>query len=172
MIKHFGYIVLIAIMLGACSSSRRQQQSTASASTEHVIEQKYVTDTALYYSRGACFGMCPIFELTVMRDGKAIYQGKNHVDRIGRYEAQISYNDVQEVVAKAKEIGYFDMQSAYDNDKVQDLPNINTGINHNGVLHRVRNRYKGPASLQKLYSTLDTMIAKQNWKPVGKLQED
>jgi len=171
MMKRFLFIPLAALLLAACSSSRKKQQSEV-ASVQPVIEQKYVTDTALYYSRGACFGMCPIFELTVMRNGKATYLGKNHVDRIGRYEAQISYSDVQEVVAKAKEIGYFQLQGVYDSDKVQDLPNITTGINADGILYRVRNRYKGPAALQKLYSTLDTMIAKQNWKPVGKLQED
>lgn len=172
MIKRFVYTALIAAILVACSSSRKAQQSAASASVEHIVENKYVTDTALYYSRGACFGMCPIFEFTVMRDGKAVYIGKNHVDRIGRFEAQVSYSDVEQVVSKATQIGYFEMQEVYDNDKVQDLPNINTGINSNGKLYRVRNRYKGPASLQQLYKELDSLMARQAWKPVGKLPQD
>jgi hypothetical protein len=59
------------------------------------------------------------------------------------------------------------MQSVYDNENVHDLPDIKTGIAHHGTLHRVRNRYKGPASLRVLYAELDSLIEKQEWKPVG-----
>ena len=63
------------------------------------------------------------------------------------------------------------MNSVYDNDKVHDLPDIITGLSHDGSLHRVRNRYKGPASLRMLYAELDTLIEHQTWKLIGVNQE-
>ncbi len=167
----FGIFIYLACLLAACSSKKNHVQPvlpTAAVAEVHEM----VSDTMLYYSRGACFGMCPIFELTVMKDGRAFYLGKNHVDRIGRFQAMVSYTDVQQVLSKAKEIGYFELKAEYDNESVHDLPDIITGVAHEGKLHRVRNRYKGPAALRMLYTELDSLIEKQDWKPFGSLKQE
>jgi hypothetical protein len=162
----FGILIALSLLLAACSSKKNPVQAVEEKVAEAQANQ-VSTDTMLYYSRGACFGMCPIFDLTVMKDGRAVYLGKNHVDRIGRFQATVSYADIEQVVHKANEIGYFELQPVYDNENVQDLPNIKTGIAHHGKLHSVRNRYKGPAALRMLYIQLDSLIEKQAWKPVG-----
>jgi len=107
-----------------------------------------------------------------MKDGKASYLGKNHVDRIGRYEASVSFSDIQAIQAKAREIGYFELLPVYDNESVHDLPNIITGISDGKHVHRVRNRYKGPGALRYLYTELDSLIERQSWKASGNLQQD
>jgi hypothetical protein len=162
----FGIFICLISLLFACSSKKNQVQPVVSTAAVTRVEEM-VSDTMLYYSRGACFGMCPIFELTVMKDGRAVYLGKNHVDRIGRFQAMVSYTDVQQVLSKANEIGYFELKSVYDNENVHDLPDIITGISHEGKLHRVRNRYKGPAALRMLYTEMDSLIERQDWKPSG-----
>jgi hypothetical protein len=166
-----GLVIFLFSLLFACSSKKNQVQPVVSPVATAEVQQS-VTDTMLYYSRGACFGMCPIFELTLMKDGRAVYLGKNHVDRIGRYQALVSYTDVQQVIAKANEIGYFELKSEYDNENVHDLPDIKTGIAHDGKLHHVRNRYKGPAALRMLYTELDSLIEKQDWKPSGSTKQE
>ena len=103
---------------------------------------------------------------------ESFYLGKNHVDRIGRFQAIIDYSDMAPVLQKANEIGYFELNGVYDNEGIQDLPNIITAIANNGKLHRVRNRYKGPAALRMLYIELDTLIAKQTWTPVTVIKQD
>ena len=161
----FAFFICVACVVVACSSRKNQVQPVVPVVVVQELNE-VVSDTMLYYSRGACFGMCPIFELTVMKDGRATYVGKNHVDRIGRFQALINYSDIAPVLQKANDIGYFELNAAYDLEAVQDLPNIITAIANNGKLHRVRNRYKGPAALRMLYTELDTMIARQAWSPV------
>ena len=168
-------ILLFATFLSAivsCSSSRRDAQSQAPVAVVQEPENKSAADTAIFYSRGACFGMCPIFELVVMKDGSASYLGKNHVDRIGRYEARVSFGDIQVIQNKAREMGYFELLPVYDNESVHDLPDIITGINDGKHVHRVRNRYKGPAGLRSLYAELDSLIERQTWKAAGSLPKD
>jgi len=160
----FAIFIWLASVLFACSARKNQVQPVVPVvAVQEVVE--VVSDTMLFYSRGACFGMCPIFELTVMKDGRAVYIGKNHVDRIGRFQAVINYTDVAPVLQKAKDIGYYELNAVYDNEAVQDLPNITTAIATNGKLHWVRNRYKGPTALRMLYAELDSMIARQAWSP-------
>ena len=167
----FGIFICLSSLLFACSSKKNQVQPVIPVVALEDVKE-VVTDTMLYYSRGACYGMCPIFELTVMKDGRAFYLGKNHVDRIGRFQAIIDYSDMAPVLQKANEIGYFELNGVYDNEGIQDLPNIITAIANNGKLHRVRNRYKGPAALRMLYIELDTLIAKQTWTPVTVIKQD
>lgn len=169
------FVFAVVVCLFAACNRKHVQTPVVAASAEVVVVDTpavkstpiAATDTLLYYSRGACFGMCPIFELTVMKDGRSIYVGKNHVDRIGGFNANVRLSEVEHVLKKAEEIGYFQMNHVYDNEKVHDLPNIITGIEHEGQLHRVLNRYKGPASLQRLYAELDTLIERQQWQPIG-----
>ncbi len=162
----FGIFICLSSLLFACSSKKNQVQPVIPVVAAEEVKE-VVTDTMLYYSRGACYGMCPIFELTVMKDGRAFYLGKNHVDRIGRFQAIIDYSDMAPVLKKANDIGYFELNGVYDNEGVQDLPNIITAIANNEKLYRVRNRYKGPAALRMLYAELDTMIARQTWSPIA-----
>jgi hypothetical protein len=164
-------VLSISVTIVSCMKQRKAPQAEPITQRSQPPVVTVGNDTMLYYSRGACFGMCPIFELTVMRDGRATYVGKNHVDRIGRYQSRVSYTDVEHVMSKAKEIGYFEMQPVFDNENVHDLPDIKTAIAHEGKLHRVRNRYKGPASLRYLYNELDSLIEKQQWQPTGSNQE-
>ena len=162
----------LIIGIASCSSSRREAQAQVTPSVVQETETKSPSDTAISYSRGACFGMCPIFDLVVMKDGKASYLGKNNVNRIGRFEAQVSFSDIQLIQSKAREIGYFELLPVYDNESVHDLPNIITGISDGKHVHRVRNRYKGPAALRYLYTELDSLIERQSWKAAGNLQKD
>ena len=161
----------VLLVLFSCTKQRKAPQAEPITQRSQPPTLPVGTDTMIYYSRGACFGMCPIFELTILNNGRAVYTGKNHVDRIGRFTAQVSFSDVKHVLHKAEEIGYFQMNTAYDNDKVHDLPDITTYVAHEGTLHKVRNRYKGPASLRFLYNELDTLIEKQQWQPSGSNQE-
>jgi hypothetical protein len=162
----------LIIGIASCSSSRREAQAQMTPSVVQETETKSPSDTAISYSRGACFGMCPIFDLVVMKDGKASYLGKNNVNRIGRFEARVSFSDIQLIQSKAREIGYFELLPVYDNEGVHDLPNITTGISDGKHVHRVRNRYKGPAALRYLYTELDSLIERQSWKAAGNLQQD
>jgi len=162
----------LIIGIAACSSSRREAQAQVTPSVVQETETKSASDTAISYSRGACFGMCPIFDLVVMKDGKASYLGKNNVNRIGRFEARVSFSDIQLIQSKAREIGYFELLPVYDNEGVHDLPNITTSISDGKHVHRVRNRYKGPAALRYLYTELDSLIERQSWKAAGNLQQD
>lgn len=122
-------------------------------------------DTLLFYQRGACFGMCPIFDLVVYESGRAVYLGKNYVDRIGVYQTTIDPTALQKIRTTADAIGYFGLQESYDNPHVTDLPTTVTMIaSGEGKLKTVANRYKGPAGLRTLYEELDKMVEAQDWK--------
>lgn len=170
-------IFLGAFLIALLSVSCKEKKETASTSlptTEEIAKaeaeataaavEQAKKDTFLVYHRGACFGMCPIFNLVVYQDGHAIYEGRNHVNRIGTYQTQINPAALQKVIDAANKIGYFSLQDSYDNPHVTDLPTILTGISKDGKVKMVANRYHGPQGLKFLYDELDQMIEVQDWQ--------
>ena len=153
---------------GKISGSSKGETAVIRDTVIVITEAKVTEDSVfLLYSRTPCFGMCPVFELKVLKSGKAIYNGKNFTDRIGSYQSQWTETTLQRIEFVADSIGYFSFDEKYDNDKVTDLPSIHTSLLHNGRLKVVSNRYKGPKDLHTLYKELDAMIEKSAWKPVG-----
>lgn len=168
----FVILIILALFAGACAKKKAVavKEEPAVNTTEEVklppvSEVNLDKDTLLFYQRGACFGMCPIFDLVVYQNGRAVYNGKNYVDRIGIYQTTIDPTALQKIRSTADGIGYFGLQESYDNPHVTDLPTTVTMIaNQDGELKVVANRYKGPAGLRVLYEELDKMIEAQDWK--------
>ena len=44
---------------------------------------------------GACFGFCPIYKLTVYPDGRAVYTGKQFVEREGEFAFQLTPEELK-----------------------------------------------------------------------------
>ena len=164
-------IILLVLIISFCSACHQKhamaETTPVAAPTEAAVAEVLaipVIDTFLVYNRGACFGMCPIFNLVIYTDGKAVYEGKNFVDRIGFYQATVDAAALQKITSTAESIGYFGLDAIYDDNGVTDLPSTLTGIRKDGKLKMVTNRYRGPKSLKTLYDELDALIAKQQWK--------
>lgn len=124
------------------------------------VEEGLVID----YRRGACFGTCPIFSLKIYDNGRAIYTGKNFVEMIGTYYSNFSKSEIDEIFSTAENIGFFDMDSVYDNPHITDLPTVYCTLVKNGVAKQVNNRYNGPKELRKLYSIMDELILQHKWE--------
>jgi hypothetical protein len=158
---------LIVCALAACKSKKENVAVATPPPTPQVVETpKPAADSVLItYQRTPCFGMCPVFNLTVHQSGKAQFEGKNFTDMIGFYQSQMDAAALQRIAFVADSIGYFSMDDKYDYDKVTDLPTTTTAILKNGTLKSVANRYKGPKSLLVLYKELDAFIASAKWTP-------
>ena len=173
-------LIIIALLLAFVTLSCGKKQKLAAEQQAQAFITRYeaekdsieksklgVRDTVLYYQRGACFGMCPIFNLVVYSDGQAVYEGKNFVDMIGFYQTKWDATVLQKILNQANAIGYFGLADVYDSKYVTDLPTTVTGIVHQGKLKTVHNRYKGPANLKTLYNEIDIAIANQKWQAMS-----
>jgi (2Fe-2S) ferredoxin len=114
------------------------------------------------YRRTPCFGTCPIFNFKVYESGRALYDGKNFVDRIGTYYTNVTPEQVQKIMSVAEQIKFFQMQDVYDG-AVTDLPSVHVSLKKNAETKTVKNRYQGPKELKTLYEELDSLIKSLNW---------
>ena len=123
------------------------------------------SEPLITYSRSYCFGMCPVFNSSISQDGKVSYEGINFVDKMGKHEALISASQKDSIIQKVLDINYFELDSAYDNEFIMDIPSVKTSVNMEGNSHNVLDRYQSPKELKKLYKVLDDIFATLEWEP-------
>lgn len=173
--SRFLFIVsFIVLGFSACHSSKIQdgtadtmsETMAVAGSPDSLDNNNTDNPTRLYYEKTVCFGTCPQFKLTVKADGSAFYEGINHVNLIGRYQGEMSTATLSAIMAQAKSIGFFQMDTLYNNELVTDLPSVILSLHfeEDGV-HQVENRYKGPEALQSLYLIIDRWINECTWTP-------
>jgi hypothetical protein len=123
-------------------------------------------DVAITLERTPCFGTCPVYTVTILKDGTVNYSGENFVDITGEQTSQIDPETVTLMVQAFEDAGYFEWDEAYDTQTVSDLPSVITSVSHNGETHRIM-RYAGdssaPLALPFLEQWVDIMANTGMW---------
>ena len=117
--------------------------------------------------RGACFGTCPIYSLSVHGDGRVEYDGLDFVEVTGVQTTTIDAAAVQELGDTMAEAGYFDWQDAYVNQEITDLPSAVTSITlSDGTTKRIAHYYgdtSAPEALTELERLIDETANTAQW---------
>lgn len=119
--------------------------------------------------RGVCYGTCPAYKLTVYRDGKVEYVGKDFVKKIGKAsgtltDAQLAALDKLFLDAKYTS----EYKAAYTSYDVTDNPSANTSYQPVGatkpksVAHYYGDTH-APASLTEIESKFDDIVKIERW---------
>lgn len=145
--------LLITLVVGTASVNAQQPDANAVITLE----------------RGACFGTCPIYTLSILEDGTVLYNGENFVTVTGEQTSQIDPETVAAMVEAFANAGYFEWDEAYDTQTVSDLPTVVTSVTRDGETHRIV-RYAGdssaPLALPFLEQWIDLMTNSGLWTGV------
>lgn len=92
------YILLLATLFFSCNSNR------------NIIT---INQVLLSYESGACYGKCEVFKFKV-NDNKTIeYEGIKNVEKTGKYKAEISVNDFNEIKELISKVSLKSIDSVY-----------------------------------------------------------
>jgi hypothetical protein len=116
--------------------------------------------------RGACFGDCPVYSLTIFGNGTVVYDGKDFVQTKGARETAISTGAVNELVSEFEKADYFSLNDSYTQFGVSDMPYVTTSI-HIGGKTKTISHYLGdrsaPAQLTELENRIDEIVNSDQW---------
>lgn len=115
----------------------------------------------------ACYGECPVFEVTFYSDGKVIWEGKRFTDKIGRYTVQLPKAEITNIIQKGRNMGYFAFNDSYPKDKIQmipDLPNTVTFLSYANEFKQVINNYDAPTNLKNFEAYLLDICNSIDWE--------
>lgn len=131
-----------------------------------VISCKTVADTTsktanaevlLTYSKGACLGKCPVYDLKILKDGMLVYEGINKVEQKGIVMIQLTSEQLTEL----KSILTSTIEEPEMFKRVRDRPVT--------VLHYDTKRYefhstKLDGKLKLINAKIENLVAQVNTK--------
>ncbi len=168
-----GVLVLIAFV--ACnkktSSSAKEEPVTENpakpnTNTDNADAPTKEANQILGFQKTACFGKCPVYQVTFYDDGRATWYGKMNVERMGWHETIVTKAEVKRLLDKAQEIGFFDFYNEYPTgQKVADLPSTITFIRIGDMEKSIKNTHDGPEKLGEYQKFLENYITALPWKP-------
>lgn len=117
-------------------------------------------------TRGACFGFCPVYTVTVNGAGEVRYNGSNFVNVVGEANSTIPAADVHRLVARFDEIGFDNLRDAYRGE-MTDLPTYTLSITRDGRTKTVVD-YGGvqagmPREVRALQDEVDSVAGTAQW---------
>lgn len=137
--KKISGLLFLAVLIG-CSSSN--------------TVKKYNPENPVFtIQTTSCYGKCPELEILIQGDGKVFYTGKKNVEKIGKFEFQISEKEIDELLKDFEDAGFWDMKDEYT-AKVTDLPTIYISCAYNNKIKKITDYFGAPAVLKRLEEKL------------------
>ena len=127
-------------------------------------------DFQVALERGACFGTCPVYKLTLLADGTVAFEGIMFVDVEGNQTAKLTSEDVRGLVNAVVDADFFRLADRYE-VQATDLPSITLTVTMNG---RTKSVYhyglgcgtdfdKAPSSLCGLEAQIEGIPVANGW---------
>ena len=138
---NYFFPILAALSVVGCSASA-QLSSSGKVSRPFVYQ----------YRTTACMGTCPVYELTIYSNGRALYRGQQHVTTRDTFLLHFPPQVLDSLRYYLQESRFTALDSSYDNPALADLP----GREHQLIeisrnrSTRVWSRVDPPAGLQRL----------------------
>lgn len=165
------FVIFFTFGLVGCKSSRNASKETMSNSEPSSVltggdevNQNEPTAFATIH-RGACFGNCPTYKMTIYTDKSVEYEGIRAVDLIGKYTSTISQKEYDQFIETAEFIDYMNLDDVYDGP-ITDIPGTRTSIVLDDVRKEVYRRYQYPKRILKFEELFDNVMKSSKWEKV------
>ncbi len=116
-----------------------------------------------------CPGFCPVFELRLFSDGRALYRGTKDVAMIGKFESKLSTEQLTEIIEAAERSEFFTLARKYpiNGKMIRELPTTITSINQLSKAHSVTNSFDSPKRLRSFENYVVRFFERLNWRRIA-----
>ena len=127
-----------------------------------VVDPPAGTAVIAQLDRGACFGPCPVYSLTVFADGTVIYDGTTHVKVTGRRSRVLKPPQLDQLVASFERHGFAGMAASYEKTDAEDPPTIS--LTYRGkIVNRAPGDPRTPPALLAIEDELEHLTGAEEW---------
>ncbi len=152
---------VLSLLIFSCKSKEKIVDQSNTVEEQTNTSESW-GNLKLTYSRGACFGTCPVFVMEVYDNGFAKLNGKQYVDKRGLWHLELSPAQKQNFMEAFKKADLLNKDPEYKSN-IPDLPRV-TFIQHDGSNEtRVTGKENMPEELKALAKTLDQIIKSNQW---------
>jgi len=123
--------------------------------------------------RTECHGFCPVYKITIYRDGAVAYVGTRHVKVVGPAAGRISADQLTALDHLFTTHGYLALEASYTKQTITDMPSVKTSYAPPGQPIKSVDHYRGdrsaPESLTEIENGIDDIVHTDQW--IGTAEE-
>ena len=119
-------------------------------------------DVVIKLERTACFGACPVYNVTIDARGNVTYNGTQFVRIAGRQTDRIPVSRVGALLETIDRIGFFELNDKY-RQLITDLPTTFVTVTRGGRTKVIEDYFGAPTSLKDFERQIDEAAQTARW---------
>lgn len=116
---------------------------------------------------GACFGMCPVYSVTLRRDGSAVFDGEAFVAMPGRHEAEVDPAAFRDLALAIEWLGFASLLPVYPEEATCGPSDWVWTKGGPRGRREVADHGSGPRSLEAIRRLIDECASALAWRPAA-----
>lgn len=120
-----------------------------------------IENTFVKIRKTACFGKCPVYEFTIYKDGTALFDGLQYVNKTGKHKLKLEKEEFTKLQKLLSKTSFSDYKDAYNNPRITDLPSVY--ITHQGKQVQIRIWKNVPEELKTVEKYIEQLVKDYNF---------
>lgn len=112
----------------------------------------------------------PVYELSVYADGRAVFEGQRNAARQGRWERQVSTEELNRLRQQFEQANFWNLRNQYTAN-VMDLGATYISYSLNGRTKQIYDLMNAPSALKRLEASLEALVSSGEWKQPDRRQD-
>lgn len=157
-------------ILVSCKSTKEVVEASTTVSKVEPKEDLFNVekgDSIMVYSRGACFGNCPVYTLDIFEKGYADYSGRNNTDKMGLWRRSLSKAEMNRIKNAISKSDYLELQNEYPS-RIADLPKTVFTFITKDTSKTISAKERMPDELKNLSTILYDIAEAGEWTAISK----
>jgi len=113
--------------------------------------------------RHGCYGSCAQYSVSVLGNGRVLYDGGEYVRVKGQVRANIAHKGVDDLIRRINDIGFFDFHPHKSQRCVTDGPTATIAVSQPGREKQIDDECVESQELEDLQEAIDNAVEIQQW---------
>jgi hypothetical protein len=162
-------LLLLSTVFIACAHGRKTKKTRTKATATKTASVNGLSSVMM--RRGACFGKCPEYTLTINSSGLVEYNGIRNATPLGLYQKNVGAAKAQGLLKEFMDNRVDTCQGLYT-ARIADMPGLSYTLMINGREKTIINAHFGPRFLVDLSEEIDAIGKVDNtWKKIRGAQD-
>lgn len=112
-----------------------------------------------------CFGTCPVFNMSIDKDGVAVFDAKRFNDVTGEHKGTIKKEQLDSLFTMINKAEIMSLEDKYT-VQITDMPGYLLSVKFTDGQTKTISDYgpSGPEPLKKIYNFIESLRGSQEWK--------
>lgn len=129
-------------------------------------------DKVIEMTKGPCYGRCPVFTLTIYKNGLVSYKGERFTDRLGIYEKKLKKQELQKIIAEFERANVWQFRDTY-RGRIPDMQSVSITYIEGNRKKTIMGKEIRPNAVKWLEAQLDQIAnSEDGWKLIEAPEEN